>query len=147
MKRHYLFTYLIDPSNTKLFFNIYCYSYCINITIVSWMLPRALIRSDKTVFLQKNCYRNGLIMCIVTRETCRPNKRSSPYPEFNIILNNHRKDVNWQNAPQADQHFKLPNHSFNQHARFTLIEQLDNMKIDQDLTTLKLNVKTSGWKN
>ena len=46
--------------------------------------------------------------------------------EFNIRLNNHRKDVNRQNAPQIDQYFKLPNHNFNQHARFTLIEQLDN---------------------
>ena len=26
--------------------------------------------------------------------------------EFNIRLNNHRKGVNRQNAPQADQHFK-----------------------------------------
>ena len=65
--------------------------------------------------------------------------------EFNITLNNHRKDVNRQNAPQADQHFKLPNHIFSQHARFTLIKQLDNMRIDKDLATLRLrNVKTSG---
>ena len=37
MKRHYLFTYLIDPSHSKLYFNdtYYCYSYCINITSVS----------------------------------------------------------------------------------------------------------------
>ena len=58
--------------------------------------------------------------------------------EFNIRLNNHRKNVNRQNAQQADQHFKLPNHNFIQHARFTLIEQLDNMKIDKDLATLRL---------
>ena len=36
MKHHYLFTYLIVPFHTKLYFNIYyCYSYCINITIAS----------------------------------------------------------------------------------------------------------------
>ena len=40
--------------------------------------------------------------------------------EFNIRLNNNRKDVNRQNAPQADQHFKLSNRNFNQHDRFTL---------------------------
>ena len=33
------------------------------------MLQRALIRSDKTVFLGKNYYRNGLIIRIVVRET------------------------------------------------------------------------------
>ena len=32
------------------------------------MLQRALIKFNKTVFLQKNCYRNGLIMCIVVYE-------------------------------------------------------------------------------
>ena len=42
--------------------------------------------------------------------------------EFNIRLNYHCKDVNIQNVPQANQHFKLRNHNFNQHARFTLIE-------------------------
>ena len=40
----------------------------------------------------------------------------------NIRLNNHHKDINRQNAPQASQHFKLPYHNFNQHAKFTLIE-------------------------
>ena len=65
--------------------------------------------------------------------------------EFNTRLNIHRKYVNRQNVPQADQHLKLPNHSFNQHAIFTLIEQLDNMKIDKDLATLRLRkLKTSG---
>ena len=33
------------------------------------MRQRALIKSNKTVFLQNNCYRNGLIMCIVAHET------------------------------------------------------------------------------
>ena len=43
--------------------------------------------------------------------------------EFNIRLNIHRKHINRQNSPQADQHFNVPNHNFSQHARFTLIEQ------------------------
>ena len=33
------------------------------------MLQRTLINSDKTVFLKKNCYGNGLIMFIVVHET------------------------------------------------------------------------------
>ena len=65
--------------------------------------------------------------------------------EFNIRLNNPRKDVNTQNAPQADQHFKLPNHNFSQHARFTLIEQLGNMRIDKDLATLQLKKRENFW--
>ena len=38
------------------------------------MLQRALIKSDKTVFLRKKCYRNGLIMCIVVHKTRAKNK-------------------------------------------------------------------------
>ena len=65
--------------------------------------------------------------------------------EFNIRLNNHRKNVNRQNAPQADQHFKLPDQNFNQHARFTLIEQLDNLNIVKDLATLQLKKHEDFW--
>ena len=35
------------------------------------MFQGALIKFDKTFFLQKNCYRNSLIMCIVVHETRR----------------------------------------------------------------------------
>ena len=35
------------------------------------MVHRALIKSDKTVFLQKNCSRNGFMMSIVVHETHR----------------------------------------------------------------------------
>ena len=33
------------------------------------MLQGALVKFDKTVFLRKICYRNGLIMCIAIHET------------------------------------------------------------------------------
>ena len=64
--------------------------------------------------------------------------------QFNLRLNNHRKDVNRQNALLADQHFKLPEHNFNQHAKFTLIEQLDNINRDKELATLRLK-KQDLW--
>ena len=50
-----------------------------------------------------------------------------------------------QSASQADQHSKLPHHNLNQHARFTLIEQLDNVNIDKDLTTLRLKKREDFW--
>ena len=58
--------------------------------------------------------------------------------QFNIRLNNHRKNINRQNALQADQHFKLPDHNFNQHARLALIEQPGIVNIDKDLAKLRL---------
>ena len=35
------------------------------------MLQRPLTKSDKTVFLRKNCYRNDLIICLVLHEKRR----------------------------------------------------------------------------
>ena len=53
----------------KLYFNdiYYCHSYCTDITIVS-LLQGAFVKFDKTVFLRKICYRNGLVMCIVVHK-------------------------------------------------------------------------------
>ena len=55
--------------------------------------------------------------------------------QFNIRLNNPRKDAHKKDSPQADQHFRLPNHKFNQNVKFILIEQLHNINIDKELAT------------
>ena len=60
-------------------------------------------------------------------------------------MNNHRNNVNVQNALQVHQHFKLPGLNFNQHAKFILIEQLDNIRIDEDLTTFRLKKREDFW--
>ena len=44
---------------------------------------------------------------------------------FNLTLNNHRKNVNKQNLLRADQYFCLPGHNFNKHAKFKSMEQLN----------------------
>ena len=61
---------------------------------------------------------------------------------FNIRLNNHRKDANG-NSPKAIPaftHFKQPGHNFNKHAKFTLIEQINNT-INTDIDTIKIRQK------
>ena len=58
---------------------------------------------------------------------------------------NHRKDVNKQSTPLVNQHFKLPEHNFNQYSKFILIEQLDNINIDEDLATLRLKKREDFW--
>ena len=65
--------------------------------------------------------------------------------KFNIRMNNHRKDANRENEPQIVQHFKLPSHNFGQHARFTLIEQLENVNTHKDLATLQLKKRDDFW--
>ena len=61
---------------------------------------------------------------------------------FNIRLNNHRKDANGNNpkAIPAFTHFKQPGHNFNKHAKFTLIEQINNT-INTDIDTIKIRQK------
>ena len=62
---------------------------------------------------------------------------------FNIRLNNHRrKDAKGNNpkAIPASIHFKQAVHNFNKHAKFTLIEQINNtINTDIDKIKIKLN--------
>ena len=46
-------------------------------------------------------------------------------PPANIRFNKHRDDCKAATSIEIDQHFRLPVHNFNEHATFTLIEQLN----------------------
>ena len=59
---------------------------------------------------------------------------------FNIRLSNHRKDKNNPKSIPANLHFRKPGHSFNLHAKFTLIEQLSNIHTTYK-ETLKFRLK------
>ena len=60
-------------------------------------------------------------------------------------MGSHLNYSNRQNAPEEDQLCKLPKHNLDQHARFTLIKQLDNVNIDSYLTTLHLKKSKDSW--
>ena len=64
---------------------------------------------------------------------------------FNIRLNNHRNDVHKTNTPEADQHFRLSGHNFDRRAKFTVIEQLNNIELDKKLLTFRLKKRESFW--
>ena len=96
------------------------------------------------IFHDLNC-KSKLLIYLMECRIYRIQYIGKSETEFNIKLNNHRKDVDRHNAPQADQHFKLLNYNFNQDARFNLIEQLDNMRIDKDLATLQLRKREGFW--
>ena len=46
-------------------------------------------------------------------------------PPVNIRINKHRDDCKRTTSIEVDQHFRLPGHTFNEHATFTLLEQLN----------------------
>ena len=49
-------------------------------------------------------------------------------PEANKRIKTHRHDVTSPNGGPYDKHFLLPGHNFNDHARFTLIEQVNALR-------------------
>ena len=71
------------------------------------------------IFDDLDC-KSKLLVYLMECRICRMEYVWKSKIEFNFKLNNHRKGVNRQNAPQADMHFNLPSHNFRQHARFTL---------------------------
>ena len=65
---------------------------------------------------------------------------------INIILNNHRKDINNPKSIPADLPFRKPGHSFNLYAHFTLIEQLSNIHTtDKDTLKFRLKRREDFW--
>ena len=54
--------------------------------------------------------------------------------ELNLRINNHRKDVLQLNAIPVDRHFAQRDPDFNTDPKFIIIEQLQNTKVQLDLT-------------
>ena len=63
--------------------------------------------------------------------------------EFNIRLNNHRKDVWKPDAIPASRHFSGKNHNFNTHAKFILTEQIRH--VDTEKIKERLKQRENFW--
>ena len=108
--------------------------------VVSKFYTRNLLKAvqhKKYIFHDLNC-NSKLLIYLMECRVCHIQYIGKSEAESSMRLSNLHKEVNRQNAPQAYLHFKLPYHNFSQHARFILTEQLDNMKIHEDLATLLL---------
>ena len=132
----------------KIGFSTKCFSksgnLCCKQVVHTQSFKSSVTQKTYHIFHDLNC-KCKLLIYLMECRNCRIQYTGKSETEFNIRLKIHRKDVNRPNAPQAGQHFKLPNHIFNQHARFTLTEQLDNMRIDTDLATLRLKKREDFW--
>ena len=104
----------------------------------------SLTQKTYHIFHDLNC-KSKLLIYLMECRIWRIQQIGKSETEINTRLNNHRKDVNRRNTPQANQHFKLPNHDFNQHDTFTLTEQLDNIKTDKNSATLCLKKRKDFW--
>ena len=93
------------------------------------------------IFHRLNC-KSSFVIYLMECTLCRIQYVGKAETPFSIRLNNHRKDANGNNpkASPASIHFKQPGHSFNKHARFTLIEQINNT-INTDIDTIKIRLR------
>ena len=65
--------------------------------------------------------------------------------EFNIRLNNHRKDVWKPDAIPASHHFSGKKHNFNKHAKFILTEQIRHVDNDTEKNKERLKQREKFW--
>ena len=73
-----------------------------------------------------NCKSKNIIYlghCALCRNTQYVGKSEPP---AHLRINTHRQGVKDPNGGAFDQHFNLPGHNFNDHAKFTIIEQIRN---------------------
>ena len=45
---------------------------------------------------------------------------------MNLRINTHENDVWRADGPPCDKHFQNPRHKFNEHAKFSIIEKINN---------------------
>ena len=65
--------------------------------------------------------------------------------EFNISLNNQRKDIWKPDAIPASCYFSGKNNNFNKHAKFILIEQIHHINIDIEKNKERLKQRENFW--
>ena len=65
--------------------------------------------------------------------------------EFHFRLSNYRSEVKRADPSPSAKHFQLPGHVFEEHARFTIIEQLQNPPTDKPSKTKLIEQREDRW--
>ena len=81
-------------------------------------------------------------LCILCQKSQYVGKSEPP---ANVRIVTHRHDVTSPNGCPFDKHFALPRHDFNQHARFTLIEQINDKGLTKAETRELLEDRGDYW--
>ena len=102
-------------------------------------------RKPYKIFHKLHC-KSKFIIYLMECSLCKVQHVGKADRAFNITLNNHRRDVNNPKSIPADLNFIKPWHSFNLHAKFTLIEQLSNTHTtDKDISKFQLKCHEDFW--
>ena len=65
--------------------------------------------------------------------------------EFNLRLNNHRKDTTKPNSILACKHFQELGHNFNKHAKLIIIDKLVNLHGSKEALREMLVIREIFW--
>ena len=88
----------------------------------------------------RNCIYLGY--CILCKKSQYVGKSEPP---ANLRINTHRHDVTSTTGCPFDKHFALPGHDFNAHARFVLIEQINDKSLSKADTRRLLEDREDYW--
>jgi len=103
--------------------------------------------NEKFVIRHKVNCKSTHVIYLLECKRCRIQYVGKCETQLNIRINNHRKDVQSINAIPVCKHFNDKNHSFNDDARFTIIEQLKNLKESKAILTERLKRREDFWIN
>ena len=96
------------------------------------------------IYHHVNCKSKNIIYLMECTK-CKVQYVGKSETDFNIRLNNHRKDVNNLNGIPVSRHISKAHHEFNTHAKFTIIEQLKNTNISKETITKRLKQRENFW--
>ena len=85
------------------------------------------------------------VICLMECIICNLQYVDENETPFSIRLNNHRKDVKDPKAILADKHFWKNGHSFNEHARFMIIDRLKKTNLEKEILRERLIQRKNFW--
>ena len=106
-------------------------------------------RSNQTnrmfqIYHNLNC-KSKYVIYLLECTQCKIQYVGKAETEFNIRLNNHRKDIWKPDAIPASCHFSAKSHNFNTHAKFILIEQIRHINTDKEKNKERLKQRENLW--
>ena len=121
---------------------------CFVLLLLNLGVPRehVLSHADRIfhIYHNLNCKSKYVIYLLELTE-CKIQYVGKAETEFNIRLNNHRKDVWKPDAIPASHPFSGKNHNFNTHAKFILIEQIRHVDIDTEKIKKSPKQRENFW--
>ena len=108
-----------------------------------------IFRSNQTnrifrIYHNLNC-KGKYVIYLLECTKCKIQYVGKAETEFDIRLNNHRKNVWKPDAIPISRHFSGKKHNFNAHAKFILIEQIRHVDIDTEKIKERLKQRENFW--